>query len=127
MRTALITLTLLSLLITGCGYSSSPTTTTQSKKPTPTPVLSDEQRQKAIEQILTHPEVLNASVSQLLNPKLFKKGPTLSLVLGVKHDTPYQRATELGEIFLRLVKSLGPDSPPTGEIGKGSINYQIPW
>ena len=67
--------------------------------------------------IKAYPEVRDAAVSQ--------KGDQLSLVLVVRFATNTQRAKTLGENFVRLTKSLGPDSSPGKEIGKGTYDYVI--
>ena len=67
--------------------------------------------------IKAYPEVRDAAVSQ--------KGDQLSLVLIVGFATNTQRAKTLGENFVRLTKSLGPDRSPGKEIGKGIFDYVI--
>ena len=67
--------------------------------------------------VKAYPEVRDAAVSQ--------KGDQLSLVLIVGFATNTQRAKTLGENFVRLTKSLGPDRSPGKEIGKGIFDYVI--
>ena len=63
------------------------------------------------------PGVLEASISQ--------DGKRLSLGLVVRPETTQDRAQELGDNFLRLVKTFGPEALPGKEIGSGTFDYAI--
>ena len=71
----------------------------------------------AVSTIIEEPQVLDAAVSQ--------DGDTLNLVLVVPHSINPERAKQLGENFVRMVKSLGPDDPPGRQVGTGVFNYVI--
>ena len=79
--------------------------------------LSADVKAAVMASIKAYPEVRDAAVSQ--------KGDQLSLVLIVGFATNTQRAKTLGENFVRLTKSLGPDRSPGKEIGKGIFDYVI--
>lgn len=87
--------------------------------------LTESGKTMAIEVIEEYPEVLDAAGGQ--------DGTSLSLALIVRHGTSIERGKELGDNFVRLVKSLGFTGTPTGEeppipgkrIGKGPFTYLI--
>ena len=62
-------------------------------------------------------EVVEAAISQ--------KGDQVSLVLIVRSATNEQRAHELGDNFVRMFKSLSPDTPPGRVIGEGIYDYLV--
>lgn len=62
-------------------------------------------------------EVDEASISQ--------DGKRLSLGLVVRPETTQDKALELGDNFLRLVKTFGPEAMPGKEIGSGTFDYMI--
>ena len=66
---------------------------------------------------MTEVEVIDAAVSQI--------GTDISLVLIVRPATNKRRAEQLGDNFLRLAKSLSPDSSPGRSIGEGMYNYVV--
>ena len=88
-------------------------------------ILTDRGKEMAISMITEYSEVLDAAVGQ--------EGLQLSLALIVRSGTPKERAKELGDNFVRLVKALGFSGTPTGEepplpgerIGKGPFTYLI--
>jgi len=61
--------------------------------------------------------VHEASISQ--------DGQRLSLGLVVRVETTRDNAQELGDNFLRLVKTFGPEALPGREIGSGLFDYEI--
>jgi hypothetical protein len=63
------------------------------------------------------PEVLDAAVSQ--------EGDDLSLALMVRDATSEVRAKELGDNFVRMVKTFGPDYSPTKALGRGAYSYAV--
>ncbi len=79
--------------------------------------LSADVKAAVVSSIKAYPEVRDAAITQ--------KEDQLSLVLIVRSATNTQRAKELGENFVRLTKSLGPDKSPGKEIGKGTYDYVI--
>lgn len=88
-------------------------------------ILTESGKEMAISAITDYSEVLDAAVRQ--------EGLQLSLALIVLSGTSEQRAKELGDNFVRLIKSLGFIGTPTGEqppqpekrIGKGPFTYLI--
>ena len=99
------------LLFVGCAPREAP------------PEITNLGKSTAIDQIKAYPEVLDAAITQ--------DGYDLSLAIIVPKDTSEARAKELGENFVRLVKTLGLlDSDKRGpapekEIGEGIFNYLI--
>ncbi len=77
----------------------------------------------AIDQIKAYPEVLDAAITQ--------DSLDLSLAIIVLSDTSEARAEELGDAFVRLVKTFGlldsdkSEPAPGEEIGEGIFNYLI--
>ena len=61
--------------------------------------------------------VKDASISQ--------DGQRLSLGLVVRVETTQDNAQELGDNFVRLVKTFGPEALPGREIGSGIFDYEI--
>ena len=94
-------------------------TSTPAATPTPTPTLevSEEIQTIVISTIMGNPEVLDAAISQ--------DGRTLSLVLIVGSATNKEYSKQLGDNFVRMVKSFSQDDPPGKTIGKGMFNYLV--
>ena len=67
--------------------------------------------------ITEYPEVIDAAISQ--------KGNDVSPVLIVGYSTSQQRAEELGDNFVRMVKSLSQDSSRGKDVGKWMYSYLI--
>ncbi len=67
--------------------------------------------------ILSDPLIRDAAISQ--------DGNDLSLVLVVGNAINEQHAKRLGDNFVRMLKSLGPDDPPGQDIGAGKYNYLV--
>jgi hypothetical protein len=81
------------------------------------PILTASARQLATDAISGYPEVLDVDLRQ--------DGLDLNLVLVVNASTSESRARELGDNFVRLVKTFSSDSPPDREIGRGSFSYLV--
>jgi hypothetical protein len=79
--------------------------------------LSEDEKSLAIAGIEASPLVLEAAISQ--------EGEEMSLVIIVPYGTTKFTAERLGDNFVRLVKSIGPDQAPTNIIGEGLYDYQI--
>ena len=112
------------LLFNACGTSTvteqAEQTTTTSTTTTTTPeatTLTSEQINLAIQVIKGYPEVRDAAVS--------RDGKDLSLVLIVDYATSKTQAKNLGDNFVRLVKTYGPEPSPGKEIGAGTFDYLI--
>ena len=84
----------------------------------PQPSLTGQQKTAAIYQITALDEVVDAFIEQP-NKK------TLSLAVTVNFGTSKDRARDVGESFVRMVKSLGPDNAPGQQIGSGIYDYEI--
>lgn len=84
---------------------------------TPPPVITEQEKSLAISQIKEHANVKDAAISQ--------DGDTLSLVLIVDLGTTKNKAKELGDNFVRLVKAFSKDDSPGNEIGNGIYDYLI--
>ena len=84
---------------------------------TEAPILPRDEANVAITGIEGYSEVLDAAISQ--------RNQTLSLVLIVVSGLSEVRAKELGDNFVRIVKTFGPDEVPGKEIGQGLYNYLI--
>ena len=95
----------LMLLLISCGPTAPP------------PEVTNEQKNLAIQGIKEYSEVLDAAVTQ--------DGKKLSLVLIVNYATSEETAKQLGDNFVRMVKTFGPESAPSKIIGKGMFDYLI--
>lgn len=62
-------------------------------------------------------EVKDAAISQ--------KGETLSLVVFVEYGISKEKAREMGDNFVRLVKTFTQDISPEKEIGEGIYDYIV--
>jgi hypothetical protein len=93
------------LLAISCGPSAPP------------PQITEEQINLAVQGIKEYPDVQDAAVCQ--------EGEKLSLVVIVDYGTSEERAKELGDDFVRLVKTFGPEPAPSKEIGEGMFDYII--
>ncbi len=82
------------------------------------PLLDGNTKKMAINKIKQYPEIIEAAITQ--------KGDDLSLVLIVPANTSIKKARDLGDNFVRMVKSLSEDAPEPGKkIGKGIYRYLI--
>lgn len=86
------------------------------EKPPP-PQVTAQEKQMAIDMIKGYKEVKDAAISQ--------KGETLSLVVFVEYGTSKEQAREMGDNFVRLVKSFTQDISPEKEIGEGIYDYIV--
>ena len=102
-KAAIVVLALLSLV--SCAPTATP------------PTLTEAQKDMAVSQIREYTEVLDAAIAQ--------EGKRLSLALVVSHGITESRAKELGDSFVRLVKTFGPGPAPSKEIGKGTFDFLI--
>ncbi|MFC1800027.1 hypothetical protein ACFL2Z_03845 [Candidatus Eisenbacteria bacterium] len=91
--------------ILGCGSEAPP------------PQVTDEEMSLAIEEIESDPVVIDAAVQQ--------EGKKLSLAVIVTPGTSKTEAMEVGERFVRLVKTFSKDTPPQKEVGKGIYDYLV--
>ena len=116
------------ILSLACSTALPPPTPTSpptigSPEPTPTPAprlketLTKRQKQQAIGTMMRKSLVKDASISQ--------DGQRLSLGLVVRVETTQDNAQELGDNFVRLVKTFGPEALPGREIGSGIFDYEI--
>ena len=80
-------------------------------------LLTNDQRDTAIGGIEGYPEVVSASIGQADNH--------LYLVVVVKPDTSLDVARNMGDNFVRMVKTFGPDSSPGKVIGRGKHHYHV--
>ena len=71
----------------------------------------------AVSTMMVEPQVLDAGVS--------RDGNQFSLVVIVPYSVNSQQAKQLGDSFVRLVKSLSPDDPPGRQIGTGVYDYVV--
>ena len=77
-------------------------------------------REMVIASIEDRPEVVDAAVT--IRPD---QPCRISLALVVSHRLIEPEAQALGDSFLRLVKSLGPDTSPGSSIGSGTYDYMV--
>lgn len=79
------------------------------------PEIKEEEKLKVINTMKEEDNVIDAVLSQ--------KGSKIELVLTVEDKTSKKRAKELGESYVRLVKTFSMDINPNKKIGKGIYNY----
>ena len=60
-----------------------------------------------------------------MDAAISQDGRDLSLVLVVAYATNERYAKQLGENFVRMLKSLSQDDPPGQSIGTGIYNYLV--
>lgn len=73
--------------------------------------------QMIVDSIKLEPDVVDAAISQ--------EDEDLALAIIVRSATSEGRAKQLGDSFVRMAKSLGPDDNPAKEIGPGRYDYRI--
>lgn len=83
----------------------------------PPPQVTIQEKRMAIDMIKGYEEVTDAAISQ--------ENETLSLVVIVKYGTSKVQAREMGDNFVRLVKTFTQDISPEKEIGEGIYDYII--
>ena len=81
------------------------------------PLISSEIKSIILTTIKDHPLVLDAALEQY--------DIDINLVLVVSPITNESGAKELGEDFVRLTKTLSPDTPPSRSVGFGIYDYLI--
>ena len=81
------------------------------------PTLSESAKNLAIDEIMGYPEVLGAAVGQ--------DGMRLTLAVVVPFGASEAAAKDAGDDFVRVVKSLGPESAPDQDIGEGDFDYLV--
>ncbi len=81
------------------------------------PEIKEEEKLKVINIIKKEENVIDAVITQ--------KGSKIELVLIVKNKTSKQRAKEISESFIRLVKTFSKDINPKKKLGKGIYNYFV--
>ncbi len=81
------------------------------------PEIKEEEKLKAIDTMKEEDNVIEADLMQ--------KGSKIELVLTVESKTSRERAKELGESYVRLVKTFSMDINPNKKIGKGIYNYVV--
>ena len=79
--------------------------------------LTGVQESSVIQVIEGEIDVAEAAITQ--------NGRDLGLVIIVLPNITRERARQLGENFVRLVKTIGPDKPPGSQIGIGFYDYLI--
>ena len=106
-----------------------PTSTIKTKRPASTPIPGNaatrsarsatgaQAQDLAIQTIKQEPLVLDAAIAQ--------RGNRFSLALVVNRTTNQQRARELGESFVRMLKTFSDDENPGQDIGPGKYDYII--
>ena len=107
------------ILTLACASTPVPTSvpiTTPTSTPKP-PAASASVNSMVVSSIEAYREVVEAAISQ--------REDRVSLVLIVQSATNEQRAQELGDNFVRLFKSLSPDTPPGSVIGEGMYDYVV--
>lgn len=81
------------------------------------PEMSVEEQNLAIESIKENPDIVDAGIAQ--------ENDTISLSLIVSEATDTEKAKELGDSFIRVVKTFSQDEQPSEAIGSGIYNYII--
>ena len=81
------------------------------------PTLTECVKDLAVSEILSYPDVLGAAVGQ--------DGIILTLAVVVAFGSGASVAKDVGDNFVRTVKSHGPESAPSNEIGKGDFDYLV--
>lgn len=81
------------------------------------PVVTKKQKDLAIRTIKDYSAVKSAAVVQ--------EGRNLDLTITVDYATPEENAKELGNNFVRLLQTLGPEAMPGAVVGKGMFNYLV--
>jgi len=81
------------------------------------PEIKEEEKLKAINTIKEEDSVIEADLMQ--------KGSKIELILTVEDKTSKKRAKELGDSYVRLVKTFSMDINPNKKIGKGIYNYSV--
>ena len=99
------------------SQQNAPVTSLQKRTTASDARLTASMKTTAVASIRSYPEVKDAAISQ--------DGNAISLVIVVGSATNPQRAQELGDNFVRMVKSQSQDTPPSKEIGTGIYDYLV--
>jgi len=70
-------------------------------------------------------DLIKESELVVLDAAVTQKGDQFSLVVIVINGTTKEAAKNIGDNFLRMVKSLGPDENPGRQIGPGIFDYFV--
>lgn len=81
------------------------------------PEIKEEEKLKVIDTLKEEDNVIEADLMQ--------KGSKIELVITVESKTSMERAKELGESYIRLVKTFSMDINPNKKLGKGIYNYSV--
>ena len=81
------------------------------------PEIKEEEKLEIINTIKEENNVIDAVLTQ--------QRSNIKLVLTVENKTSKERAKELGESYIRLVKTFSRDINPNKKIGKGIYNYFV--
>ena len=81
------------------------------------PIITEMQKTNAVNTVMGNPEVKEAAITQ--------RGRVLSLAVIVNGGTSKARAKDIGDGFVRLVKTFSNEVNPGKEIGRGIYDYLI--
>ena len=79
--------------------------------------ITDVQQRQSLREITDYADVVDATLVQ--------SGISVTLDLVVGGAVSEERAKELGDQFVRVVKRRGPDHRPVNQLGTGSLDYAI--
>ena len=79
--------------------------------------ITDVQQRQSLREITDYADVVDATLVQ--------SGVSVTLDLVVGSNISEERAKELGDQFIRVVKRRGPDHRPVNQLGTGSLDYAI--
>lgn len=79
--------------------------------------ITDVQQRQSLREITDYADVVDATLSQ--------SGVSVTLDLVVLSTVSEERAKELGDQFVRVVKRRGPDHRPVNQLGTGTLDYAI--
>ena len=100
------------------GEASSPSTQATVASSESFPQVSDEIKQVVVDYVVeSSPMVLDADIHQ--------EGRRVDLVMVVSFAINEAHAHEMADSFVRMLKSLGPDTNPGKEVGPGIYDYVI--
>ena len=86
--------------------------------PPPPPLLANDAKQMAVVGIQNEADVIDAAITQ--------SGRDLGLVIVVGEPVTRERAHQLGENFVRMIKTFAKNEPnPTRDIGTGTYDYLV--
>ena len=79
--------------------------------------ITDVQKSQSLREITDYSDVVDAT--------LLQSGVSVTLDLVVISTVSEERARELGDQFVRVVKRRGPDHRPVNQLGTGTLDYTI--